>query len=306
MRIPPFRRLRRRRLLGAASSLALGTTSVLPLAHLPHRHPPPDQAAPVIAAAGVRLAVPTQRAAPSRVIPHVASRGGRRHLPSGAMPVGNLRGWRQVLAQDFTSGRLPRGWGTYTGRPGGNPYGWWEPSHVSVRGQDLHLVGDWHDGRLVTGGLMASSLAGTYGKYEVRFKISRAQGASYALLLWPTDEDWPVGGEIDFAEDGGGARTATTATLHYGAANHQLQRHLRADFTRFQTVGVEWTPGRLVYTLNGRPWATVISPHVPSRSMQLALQLEAGHGTSWSPAPSRATPRTVDMVVDWVVAYRRA
>jgi hypothetical protein len=40
--------------------------------------------------------------------------------------------------------------------------------------------------------------------------------------------------------------------------------------------------------------------------MQLALQLEAGHGTSWSPAPSRATPRTVDMVVDWVVAYRRA
>jgi hypothetical protein len=40
--------------------------------------------------------------------------------------------------------------------------------------------------------------------------------------------------------------------------------------------------------------------------MRLALQLEAGRGTSWSQAPSRATPRTVDMVIDWVVGYRRA
>lgn len=297
---------RRRRLLGAASTLALGTSAVLPLTHLHvQRKPAKPAAAPVIPAAGSRQAAPEERAAPRRV-PPVASRGGLRHVPSGAMPVGSIRGWRQVLAEDFTSGRLPRGWGSYAGRPGGNPYGWWDPSHVAVRGKDLHLVGDWQHGRLVTGGLMATHLASTYGKYEVRFKVSRAAGVAYALLLWPADGSWPVGGEIDFAEDGGGRRASTTATLHYGAANTQVQRHVRADFSHFQTVGVEWTPGRLVYTLNGRPWATVVSPHVPSRPMRLALQLEAGHGTWWSPAPTRATPRTVDLVVDWVVAYRRA
>ena len=286
-------------MLGAASTLALGGTSLLPLAHHhPHAHPRPTAApaAPVVT---------VQAATEARTVPHVASRSAVRRLPSGAMPVGNLRGWRQVLAQDFTSNRLPRGWGTYTGRPGGNPNGWWQPSHVAVRGKDLHLVGDWQNGRFVTGGLM-STMARTYGKYEVRFKVSRAPGVAYVLLLWPADEWWPMGGEIDFAEDGGGARRTTTATLHYGAGNTQVQRHLHADFTHFQTVGVEWTPGRLVYTLNGRPWATVTNPRVPSRPMCLALQLEAGHGTSWSPAPSRATPRTVDMVVDWVVAYRRA
>ena len=290
---------RRRRLLGAASTLALSGTALLPLVH--HQHQPQAEAqplAPVVEPVAVR-ATPEARA-----VPHIASRSAVRRVPIGAMPVGDLRGWRQVLAEDFTSDRLPHGWGTYTGRPGGNPNGWWQPSHVAVRGKDLHLVGDWHDGRFVTGGLM-SPLTSTYGKYEVRFKVSRAPGVAYVLLLWPADESWPVGGEIDFAEDGGGARSTTTATLHYGAANTQVQRHLRADFTHFQTVGVEWTPGRLVYTLNGRPWATVSTPRVPSRAMRLALQLEAGHGTSWSPAPTRATPRTVDMVVDWVVAYRR-
>ena len=289
-----------RRHLGVLATLALGTPAVFAF---PHHHTPPVAApAPHVAA---EIAVPS--APVVRTVPRVASRGAaRRHLPSGAMPVGSLRGWRQVLAQDFTGPRLPAGWGVYSGRPGGNPHGWWSHSHVSVRGKDLHLVGDWQDGTFVTGGLMASAWPSTYGKYEVRFKVSRAQGVAYALLLWPAHGGWPSAGEIDFAEDGGGARRTTTATLHYGAANNQLQKHVRADFTKFQTVGVEWTPGRLVYTLNGRWWATFVGPQVPSGPMRLALQLEAGRGDVWSPAPSRATPRTVDMVIDWVVGYRRA
>ncbi|MFN2538351.1 MAG: glycoside hydrolase family 16 protein [Mycobacteriales bacterium] len=285
-----------RRLLGAVSTLAVGSASML--LH-PHQQPRAYAPTPVTAAQGLGPAVPERRA-----VPHVASRGRLRRAPGGAMPVGNLRGWKQVLAEDFTRTTLPRGWGKYAGQPGGNPHGWWDPSHVAVRGKDLHLVGDWQHGRFVTGGLMAAYTA-AYGKYEVRLKVSRAPGVAYALLLWPADGDWPGGGEIDFAEDGGGSRSATTATLHYGAANHQLQRHVRTDVTRFQTVGVEWSPGKLVYTLNGKPWATVISSRVPSRPMRLALQLEAGRGTSWSPAPTRATPRTVDLVVDWVVGYRR-
>ncbi|MCW2499624.1 MAG: exsH [Frankiales bacterium] len=223
-----------------------------------------------------------------------------------AMPRGHRPGWRQVLAQDFTGTALPRGWGAYAGRPGGNPHGWWEPSHVRVRAGDLHLAGAWKGGRFVTGGLMATGTETRYGKYEVRFRIERARGVKYALLLWPSRGRWPAAGEVDFAEDGGGGRRTTTATLHHGAANHQVQRTLRADFSAFQTVGVEWTPGKLVYTCNGRPWATVRSAGVPRGPMRLALQMEAGRGDAWAPAPSAATPPTVGMVVDWVVGYRRA
>ncbi|MDX6265442.1 MAG: hypothetical protein QOD70_182 [Frankiales bacterium] len=303
---------RTRRFLGGASTLVLGGSAALQLMH--HREHRTEHLAPQAVPAPV-AAVPVGPRVPESVLAAESARrastmrraASRSAHPADAMPVGNVRGWRQVLAEDFTSDTLPSGWGTYSGAPGGNPNGWWKRSHVAVRGEDLHLLGDWEHGTFVTGGLMATRWASTYGKYEVRFKVSRAQGVAYALLLWPASGSWPSAGEIDFAEDaGGGARRGMTATLHYGAGNAQLQKHVKADFTQFQTVGVEWTRGQLVYTLNGKPWATVISPHVPSGPMRLAMQLEAGRGNRWSPAPSRATPRTVDMVIDWVVGYRRA
>lgn len=294
-----------RRLLGACLA-TLGTTTALHLtsdrttvAPAAESTARPD-VAQVSSARDARL---LEAASAARARP--VSRSRRPAPRPGAMPVGDRPGWRQVLAEDFRGRSLPAAWGRYGGRPGGNPHGWWEPSHAVLRGGDLHLVGDWRGGTFVTGGVMAVGVASTYGKYEVRFKVSRAAGVSYALLLWPARDSWPRGGEIDFAEDGGGGRRSTTATLHYGAANHQQQHEVRADFAHFQTVGVEWTPGRITYTLNGRPWAAVAGSHVPSGPMRLALQLEAGRGTAWSPAPSRATPRTADLVVDWVVGYRR-
>ena len=69
-------------------------------------------------------------------------------------------------------------------------------------------------------------------------------------------------------------------------------------------MGVEWTPGRLVYTLDGRRWATVRSPHVPDQPMELALQTQAGTCTDrYAPCPDSSTPSRVTMQVDRVVAY---
>ena len=264
--------------------------------------------APSTAVAPVGLASPTAQAeAEARLHPRLvpSPRASRSRRTADVMPLGNLPHWRQVLAQDFRGTALPRGWEAYAGRPGGNRNAWWDPSEVRLRGGDLHLHGTWRRGRFVTGGVMATGLEMAYGKYEVRFRVDRAHGVKYALLLWPSRGTWPQAGEIDFAEDGGGHRAGTTATLHYGRGNTQVQRRLRADFSVFQTVGVEWSPGRLVYTLNGRPWASVSSPHVPRGPMRLALQLEAGPGSWWAPAPSSSTPQGMNLVVDWVVAYRR-
>lgn len=230
----------------------------------------------------------------------------RASVSGKAMPRGDLPGWKQLLAQDFNGRALPSGWGTYDGRPGGNRYARWSSSQVSVKNGKLALSGSWLNGQYLTGGVMSWAARTTYGKFEVRFRVPKAHGVKYALLLWPSRGGWPATGEIDFAEDGDGARRGTTATLHYGADNRQVQRHLTADFTRWQTIGVEWTPGKLVYTLGGRPWATVRSGGVPRGPMDLALQLEAGAGDRWSSPPDARTPARLALEVDWAVGYRPA
>ena len=220
----------------------------------------------------------------------------------------DARKWKRVFYDDFKHGVRSSHWGKYSGQPGGDPGGWWDPSHVVARRGILQLR-TYRDPRFgnrwVSGGLSsARALTQRYGKYRVRFRMDGGKGVAGIILLWPTADHWPP--EIDFAEDGGrdGSRDSISATLHYGEENHQIQRGVRADFSRWHTVGVNWTPRKLVYTLDGRRWATVRSRHVPAERMELDIQTQAGTcGDEWAPCPDASTPRRVDMEVDWVAAY---
>jgi hypothetical protein len=229
--------------------------------------------------------------------------------PSGlAMPKVNLPHWRIKSAQDFTGTTLPAGWGSYEGQPGGEPNGYWKHSHTTV-GKGVMTLAGYRDGtKFVTGGVMAYGAnvgQQTYGKYLIRFRMDKGHGVKYAALLWPKSERWPIDGEIDFAEDGGGDRARTTGTLHYGASNSQIQKSLSGDFSKWNTLGVEWTPNKLVYTLNGRPWATVTGSMVPRTAMNLAIQTQAGTCGAWAGAscPNSTTPARVNMQIDWAVTY---
>jgi beta-glucanase (GH16 family) len=225
-----------------------------------------------------------------------------------SMPTHDLRGWHLVFAEDFRHGLDTSRWGAYSGEPGGDPGGWWDPSHVVVRDGVLRLE-TYSDpafgGRWVSAGVSSShALKQTYGKYEVRFRVDGGKGVAAIILLWPVENHWPP--EIDIAEDGGqaGTRDTMSATLHYGADDSKIQRSVHADFTRWHTMGIEWTPGKLVYTLDGRPWSTVTSAHVPAEPMELDIQTQAGTcGDPYAPCPDSTTPAHVDMLVDWVVAY---
>jgi beta-glucanase (GH16 family) len=234
---------------------------------------------------------------------------GKASTPT-AMPVGDVPGWHQVLADDFNGPSLDlTKWGAYEGQPGGDPGGWWDPSHVVVR-RGMAELQSYRDPRFgdrwVSGGMSSAlGLKQTYGKYLVRFRVDRGAGIAAVLLLWPSGDGLPA--EIDFAENGGGDRSHMSATLHYDPDNRQIQRSVQADFTRWHTLGVEWTPGRLAYTLDGSVWATVISRGVPSIPMEMDVQTQAGTcGDRFQPCPDRTTPARVNMQIDWVVAYRRS
>ena len=228
------------------------------------------------------------------------------------MPAGDITGWKQVFSDDFDGSSLDTvKWSAYSGQPGGDRAGWWAPSHVVVQGCAVSLK-SYRDpaakaGVFVSGGI-GMHLSQTFGKYLVRMRVDQGDGISAIALLWPAQDLWPP--EVDFYEDGGGARTGTSATLHCGRENHddcRVQRSLTSfDFSRWHTLGVEWTSRKLVYTIDGTEWATVTGSAVPSIPMWLAIQTQSLECSDYATCVNASTPPEVDMHVAWVVAYAPA
>jgi hypothetical protein len=226
-----------------------------------------------------------------------------------APPIGDLPGWRQIFVDDFNSTSLSDRWGVYDGQPGGDPLSHWDPSRVATRDSQLLLEGYPEDGRWITGGVSNHTVAQTYGRWDVRFRIDPSDEIRFAILLWAQGGDWPP--EIDFLEDGGGGRQTASGFVHYKTAGgrSQEQRTVAADFTQWQIVGVEWLPGKIAFTLNGRVWATVTGASVPSQPMWLAIQEQfAGcerraAASSLAGCPIAGTPERTALQVDWVTIY---
>jgi beta-glucanase (GH16 family) len=230
------------------------------------------------------------------------------------MPVGDLPGWHQTFAEDFNGEDLSQHWFSYNGQPGGDPGGWFTPSHVSQHDGSLFinasLMNTPNGVIYATGGISnAKSFSQTYGKFEVRFRMDDGLGINYALLLWPTDNSWPP--ELNFAEDLGEGRQVTTATVHWGGhgSPHQLDfQFLHGyNFTEWHTAGVEWTPDGVTVQIDGKDWHHFPSNEVPRVPMSLALQTQAWTcGGSFSTCPDARTPANVNLQVDWAVAYAMA
>ena len=138
-------------------------------------------------------------------------------------------GWRRVFFDDFSHGLRTSRWGVYSGQPGGDPGGWWAPSHAVVAHGVLNLE-TYRDpryrGRWVSAGVSsAPALRQTYGKYEVRVRMDRGRGVAFVALLWPVHDVWPPGDRLcGKRRRNHRSGSAVTATLHYGADNSQLQR----------------------------------------------------------------------------------
>lgn len=234
--------------------------------------------------------------------------------PSGqSMPVGDLAGWKQVVSDDFTGALSTTKWGyPYLGEIPSAPGAYWAASQVKVRDGKLVLETAKIGGRWTSGGIMAKQKL-TYGKILIRTRMDKAAGVKYAHLLWPQSPNtWYTGGEIDIAEDGGGDRTKTTGTVIWfvnkvASGKTQYQKQASADFSQWHTVGVEWSPGKVVYTLDGAAYGTVENANVPSGPMSMALQTEALLTCSqWNSCVNSSTPALTNAEFDWVSIYTRA
>jgi hypothetical protein len=244
----------------------------------------------------------------SRPIPHPTGPLRDGIAPSGVpMPIGEIPGWYQTFTDDFAGNGLNDNWFAYSGQPNGDTAGWFDPAHVSVSGGILTISAyrqQTPNGNIyATGGVSNHNVfSQKYGRFDVRFRMDRGIGIAYALLLWPTSNNWPP--EIDIVEDNGGDRQQTTSTVHWPPGDQKIQRETNADFTKWHTASLEWTPGHVVYLLDGKVWGTIDSPHVPAEPMDLGLQTQAwGCGGTWEHCPNSTTPPVVNLQVDWVSLY---
>lgn len=218
--------------------------------------------------------------------------------------------WRQTFVDDFDRCDLGPEWKPYSGQPGGNPNSMWDPSRVRVDDGILHLDADRRDGRWITGGVSNSPVTQQYGRWEVRFRVSRSDEIGFYLLLWPFDDRWPP--EIGFLESIDGTRTAASGAMHYterdGSQGRQM-RAVRGDFSRWTIATVEWIPGHIRMRINGETWWRISDARVPATPMWLALQTEAGacaRAQEWNlpmRCPRAGTPDTSSMEVDWVSVW---
>lgn len=190
---------------------------------------------------------------------------------------------------DFTDPGLD-GWNLYDG-PGHAGNGVRSPEAVSVADGVLTINGT---GDGTTGG-MAWGDPQKYGRWEVRMRAPQGSPAYNALaLLWPSAENFPVGGEIDFAEIMNPARDTVELFLHYGADNSQVHGEVQVDATQWHNYAVEWTPEGVTAFLDGREWwKTTDTSILPPGPMHLTLQLD------WFP-DGKADGGTGKVEYDWV------
>ena len=213
--------------------------------------------------------------------------------------------WTLVLTDNFKGRSLDL---TKWYEPYDSPSHHWKRSQASVANGMLTIDAArqsdakwWSTG--VNGGW---GLRQTYGMYNVRLRMDAGRGISDALMLFPVAGCWPP--EIDLAESAGHdsySRPSHSGFLHYrGPGGCSDDKRLdagtvHADFTRWHTIGVRWRPGRLLYTLDGAVWSTIVSSHVPNQPAELVIQTQSCNGI----CPDATTPAHVRLQVDWVRVF---
>jgi beta-glucanase (GH16 family) len=235
-------------------------------------------------------------------------------LSDAVMPTGNLPGWNLLYTQNFSGDSLPGDWGAYTGQPGGDPHGYWEPQNVSVNDGELHLSttpdsDPDKSGAATSGGVAFYGEPQTYGMYLVRMKADYEPSLEMSdiLLLWPSDNDWPP--EVDFFEDSGAGRQRYATFLHMGPDGDDcctIENSVANDATQWHTYGVAWTASTITYTVDGKVFAVVDKSNLtgegqywPNTSMNLDIQSE-----NLGSAQPQGSVET--MTVDWVAEYSQS
>lgn len=190
---------------------------------------------------------------------------------------------------------------------------------VTVKDGQLHAWGVKNSDlaadqrNVLTGGVSTKGrLAVKYGKIEVRCKLEGAKGAWPAIWMMPAKPSlpWPACGEIDIIErlnfDGFVYHTVHSAwtKLHPADPPHMRKGAIKPD--AWNIYGIEWTPERIVWSVNGKTTHVYENPgNDPSRfpwTEPFFLMIDMQLGGKWV-GEIDESQLPVAMHVDWVKFY---
>ena len=245
-----------------------------------------------------------------------------RHAETGGPAAANAG---VVLDQDFDGNTLdPEVWNTcHWWADGGctiasnDELEWYRSDQVSLSDGSLRLTAqhkplvaadgrtyDYRSGMVTTGPADSDSeakVAITYGSVDVRFKAPAGRGLWPAIWLLPADRESRP--EIDLLEMIG--QDPSELILHLHPADRdadspsQRVRLKGPDLAdEWHTVGLTWTPGRLVYLLDREPVWTVTGSQVPDEPMYLVINLAVGG--AYPGPPDESTPFPATFQIDHV------
>jgi beta-glucanase (GH16 family) len=234
--------------------------------------------------------------------------------PAGASP--NSKKW------SFDTGG--GGWGneeleSYTSRPAN--------AELDGRG---HLVitahAETHTGRDgVTRGYTSARLQTLnefrfkYGLVEARIKVPAGDGLisqfwALGSEAYESSAAWPGSGEIDTMEVRGSQPHVVEGTIHgpWRWAPHGVSASLRTPTSlasSFEVYGMEWSPERISFILDGSVYKTITPAALPTGAAwpfkhPYFLLMDLAIGGEWAGSPSRTTLFPARMVVDWVRVWQ--
>jgi beta-glucanase (GH16 family) len=212
---------------------------------------------------------------------------------------------------------------------GGGGWGNQELETYTNSPDNVHLDGNGHliirvvsngsaftSARLKTQGLFTAQ----YGHLEASIKLPAGRG------IWPafwmlgsniTSVGWPQCGEIDVMENIGSEPSVNHGSVHgpgYSGGRSVTARYVLPGNARFSdgfhTFAIDWTPGTIVFSVDGTNYQTVTRSSIPSGAAWVFdapffLLLNVAVGGTFPGSPDATTSFPQEMVVDYV-RYRPA
>jgi beta-glucanase (GH16 family) len=177
-----------------------------------------------------------------------------------------------------------------------------------------HVRRAYTSGAIETKGLFQTE----YGGLEARIKLPAGRGLWPAF--WAVGSDvgrvgWPRSGEIDVMENLGRDPFTVLGSIHgpepgkpRGYALTSADRASTSLAAGYHTYAVLRSPGRIVFSLDGVPYATRTRASLPRGARWVFdkpffLILTLAVGGSWPGPPDATTRFPATMSVDWVRAY---
>ncbi len=149
----------------------------------------------------------------------------------------------------------------------------------------------------------------TYGHFETRLKMSRGQGMWPAFWLLGTGGGWPDAGEIDIMENVGFEPSTVHGTIHgpgySGAGGIGAGYSIGGAFADgFHTFALDWSPNRLVWSVDGNVYQTRTPADLGGRRWVFDhgffIILNLAVGGYWPGDPNGSTPFPNSLTVDYV------